>query len=176
MKHLVSGPIFMHVSFKDYLLAIHFIETFVINEKRLFLLFCTARDQSCHAVQVVYTFKDQLFYFLVFNPLTHGWFYRLIPILALVSNNSLPINLFKNHFSLWVLGLKRASKFDLFQNLKTQNLNFLMFSKNVFRYEVVLNATQKLFTCVFCCRKNNNIGFNVSTVELIFLTVWPLPW
>ena len=35
MKCRVSSPIFMQVFFKDYLLAIYFIETFVINEKRL---------------------------------------------------------------------------------------------------------------------------------------------
>ena len=69
------------------------------------------------------------------GPLPHNpyWkWYQTIPLYT----HSLPL-IFIDFFSvLRVLGLKKASKFDLFQKCQNQNLHYWIFSNNYFRNEL----------------------------------------
>ena len=64
----------------------------------------------------------------------------------MVSSNSfytqsLLLNCVEQLSVLWVIGLKKVSKFDLFQNYQSQNLNFYKFLKSLFR----MNSMQPFY-------------------------------
>ena len=66
----------------------------------------------------------------------HKAYYKWYQTISLYTH-SLPIIVFeKKKSDLRVLGLKKASKFDLFQKFKNQNLHFWIFSKTSFRNDL----------------------------------------